>query len=98
LSNSLDYAALDQGDEQTLNQLIQEQLGRGRVRRREQARATPPSGAPQLPPGMLGSGQLLASQLLAIARKCKSDQGCWRSELQAARASRKTSPGPETQG
>jgi len=86
LSSSLDYATLDTSDETTLNQLIQEQLGRGAMRRRERARATPPSGAPQLPPGMLGSGQLIAAQLLAIAQKCVKDKACWRSELQAMRA------------
>src|SRR5438034_213487 len=62
LNSSLDYYSLDQEDESTLNRLIQEQLGRGRVRRRERPKATVPERAPQLPSGMLGSGQLLASQ------------------------------------
>jgi hypothetical protein len=81
LSNSLDYATLDQGDEATLNQLIQEQLGRGVARRSRPVTTVKTDATPQLPPGMLGSGQLLASQLLAIARKCRGDQECWRSEL-----------------
>jgi hypothetical protein len=86
LSSSLDYATLDTGDEATLNQLIQEQLGRGRAGRRTALRGDTSRQTPQLPPGMLGSGQLLAGQLLAIARKCKADQECWRTELQAVRA------------
>ena len=87
MNSSLDYYSLDQEDETTLNRLIQEQLGRGRVRRRERPKATVPERAPQLPSGMLGSGQILASQLLAIARKCKDDKRCWLSELQAVRKS-----------
>ncbi len=83
MNSSLDYYSLDQEDESTLNRLIQEQLGRGRVRRRERPKATVPERAPQLPSGMLGSGQLLASQLLSIAKKCGEDKRCWLSELQA---------------
>jgi hypothetical protein len=82
LKDSLDYATLDQGDEETLNRIIQEQLGRGRARRRERSSNRTPPVAPQLPPGMLGTGQLLATQLLEIARKCGDDKKCLMSEFQ----------------
>lgn len=88
MSNSLDYASLDQGDEAVLNRKIQEQLGREPGKRQRRVPQPPLPPLPQLPMGELGKAQRIVAELLAIAQKCKGDKRCLLSELSAMRKRR----------
>jgi len=88
LSPSLDYATLDQGDEATVNKLIQEQLGRPVIKQPRPRSVPLTAPAVSLPLGTLGSGQLIARDLLAVAAKCGEDLRCWRSEIEARQRSK----------
>lgn len=81
MNDSLDYATLDTSDPTTLNKLIQEQLGRGGPRRKKAPRATEPRAVVALPLGAMGTGQQLARELLAVAKQCGDDRGCWSRKL-----------------
>jgi hypothetical protein len=81
VGRSVDYASEIQDQPAAYNELIQEQLARGQKRKKRRRRYELPPAPPQLPLGMLGQGSATAAMLLAIARKCKGDRECWRSEL-----------------
>jgi len=82
----LDYASLDQADEQLAHQLLQEQIERGQQRRRQRAKTALPTAPPQLPLGMMGQASQVASELMSIAAKCGQDRACWEKDLAARRA------------